>query len=179
MERKDYAEKFMGIKNEILQEIRGILGNGVKHHFKETFYVHYVEGETATTEICSALETDSTGKVIFHVINEVQDAEKIEGEGIFTYDPESFLDILDHLQKEVREKKLDIIRKLLKNSGGSIDVKENFKFLCADEGDKNNLSHSYLKGVEIDGEKILVKTIWEEDGERYDAEQEPRRHRRG
>lgn len=168
MERKDYEEKFRDIKDEILDEIRGILGNGEKHYFKETFFVHYVEGEVATTEVCSALEISEKGMVIFHVINSVQDAEKIEAHGVYAYDPESFLDILDHLQKEVREKKLDIIRELLKNNGGSIDVKGNFEFLCADEGDKNTLSHSLLKGVSLDNDKIRVKTIWKEDSSQYD-----------
>lgn len=168
MERKDYAEKFRDIKDEILDEIRGILGNGKKHYFKETFFVHYVEGEVATTEVCSALEISEKGMVVFHVINSVQDAEKIEAHGVYAYDPESFLDILDHLQKEVREKKLDIIRELLKNNGGSIDVKGNFEFLCADEGDKKTLSHSLLKGVSLDNDKILVKTIWKEDSSQYD-----------
>ena len=168
MERKDYADKFRDIKDEILDEIRGILGNGKKHYFKETFFVHYVEGEVATTEVCSALEISEKGMVVFHVINSVQDAEKIEAHGVYAYDPESFLDILDHLQKEVREKKLDIIRELLKNNGGSIDVKGNFEFLCADEGDKKTLSHSLLKGVSLDNDKIRVKTIWKEDSSQYD-----------
>ena len=161
MERKDYAEKFMEIKNEISLESA--------HHFAEKFYVHYVEGEVATTEICSAVEVWSDGMVVFIVKPENADKEEvIEGETVFMYDPESFLDILDHLNKDIREKKLGIIRKLLKENGGSIDIKDKYEFLCADEGDKNTLSHSYLKGVEIDGEKILVKTIWKEDGKRYD-----------
>ena len=52
MERKDYAEKFMEIKNEILKDIRKMLPFDSAHHFAEKFYVHYVEGEVATTEIC-------------------------------------------------------------------------------------------------------------------------------
>lgn len=122
MERKDYAEKFRDIKDEILDEIRGILGNGEKHYFKETFFVHYVEGEVATTEVCSALEISEKGMVVFHVINSVQDAEKIEAHGVYAYDPESFLDILDHLKKDVREKKFQILRKLLKDNGGSVKI---------------------------------------------------------
>ena len=170
MESNDYAKRIRDIKNEILGEIRRLIPKDGAHRFSDKFYVHYVEGEVATTEVCSAVEVRSSGMVVF-IVNTLKDFAKeevIESETIYRYEPESFLDILDHLQKEVREKKLDIIRELLKNNGGSIDVKENFEFLCADEGDKNSLSHSFLKGVEIDGEKILVKTIWEEDGERYD-----------
>ncbi len=170
MESNDYAKRILDIKNEILGEIRRLIPKDGAHRFSDKFYVHYVEGEVATTEVCSAVEVRSSGMVVF-IVNTLKDFAKeevIEGETIYRYEPESFLDILDHLQKEVRENKLDIIRELLKNNGGSIDVKENFEFLCADEGDKNSLSHSFLKGVEIDGEKILVKTIWEEDGERYD-----------
>ena len=167
MERKDYAEKFQQVKNEILEEIRKLIPCNNVHRFKETFYIHYVNGEVATTEICKAVNVWSDGMVVFIVDSETHDEVVIEADEVFRYEPESFLDILDHLKKEVREKKLDIIRELLKNNGGSIDVKENFEFLCADEGDKNNLSHSLLKGVSLDNDKILVKTIWKEDSSPY------------
>lgn len=123
MERKDYAEKFMEIKNEILKEIRKMIPFESAHHFAEKFYVHYVEGEVATTEICSAVEVWSDGMVVFIVKPENADKEEvIEGETVFMYDPESFLDILDHLKKDVREKKFQILRKLLKDNGGSVKI---------------------------------------------------------
>ncbi len=119
MERKDYAEKFMEIKNEILKEIRKMLPFDSAHHFAEKFYVHYVEGEVATTEICSAVEVWSDGMVVFIVKTENAEKEEvIEGETVFMYDPESFLDILDHLKKEVREKKLDHLRDIVKRHNG-------------------------------------------------------------
>ena len=170
MESNDYAKRIFDIKNEIVKEIRKLVPEGGAHRFSEKFYVHYIEGEVATTEVCSAVEVDHGGMVTFiaNHLKEFAKEEVIDGEAIYRYEPDSFLDILDHLNKDIREKKLGIIRKLLKENGGSIDIKDKYEFLCADEGDKNNLSHSYLKGVEIDGEKILVKTIWKEDGERYD-----------
>lgn len=170
MESNDYAKRILDIKHEIVEEIRKLIPEDSAHRFSDKLYVHYIEGEVATTEVCSAVEVWHGGMVVFIVNHLVQFAkeEVIEGEAIYRYEPESFLDILDHLNKDIREKKLDIIRKLLKENGGSIDIKDKYEFLCADEGDKNTLSHSYLKGVEIDGEKILVKTIWKEDGERYD-----------
>lgn len=119
MERKDYAEKFMEIKNEILKEIRKMLPFDSSHHFAEKFYVHYVEGEVATTEICSAVEVWSDGMVVFIVKTENAEKEEvIEGETVFMYDPESFLDILDHLKKEVREKKLAHLRDIVKRHNG-------------------------------------------------------------
>ena len=119
MERKDYAEKFMEIKNEILKEIRKMLPFDSSHHFAEKFYVHYVEGEVATTEICSAVEVWSDGMVVFIVKPENAEKEEvIEGETVFMYDPESFLDILDHLKKEVREKKLAHLRDIVKRHNG-------------------------------------------------------------
>ena len=168
MESNDYAKRIRDIKNEILGEIRKLIPEDSAHSFEDTFYVHYVEGEVATTEICHAVEVWHGGVVVFIVSEPNLTENVVEGDKVYQYDSNSFLDILDHLNKDIREKKLDIIRKLLKENGGSIDIKDKYEFLCADEGDKNTLSHSYLKGVEIDGEKILVKTIWKEDGERYD-----------
>lgn len=168
MESNDYAKRILDIQNEILGEIRKLIPEDSAHCFEDTFYVHYVEGEVATTEICHAVEVWHGGVVVFIVSEPNLTENVVEGDKVYQYDSNSFLDILDHLNKDIREKKLDIIRKLLKENGGSIDIKDKYEFLCADEGDKNTLSHSYLKGVEIDGEKILVKTIWKEDGERYD-----------
>ena len=109
----------MEIKNEILKEIRKMLPFDSAHHFAEKFYVHYVEGEVATTEICSAVEVWSDGMVVFIVKTENAEKEEvIEGETVFMYDPESFLDILDHLKKEVREKKLAHLRDIVKRHNG-------------------------------------------------------------
>lgn len=150
MERKDYAERIMNVKNDILDEIRNILGYGCKHDFTKTFFVHYVEGETATTEECTAVETDSDGMVIFHVNNVALETEKVEGETIFTYDPESFLDILDHLKKEVREKKLSVLRELVKKNGGKINFDGSFGFHSIVVGDHVAGENSFLTCIELD-----------------------------
>ncbi len=127
MERKDYADKFRDIKNEILKEIRELVPRDSAHHFSENFYVHYVEGEVATTEICSAVEVWSDDMVVFIVKPGNADKEEvIEGETVFMYDPESFLDILDHLKKDIREKKLSHLREIVKKHGGSIDFDGHF-----------------------------------------------------
>ena len=136
MERKDYAEKFMEIKNEILKEIRKMIPFESAHHFEEKFYVHYVEGEVATTEICSAVEVWSDGMVVFIVKPENADKEEvIEGETVFMYDPESFLDILDHLKKDIREKKLSHLREIVKKHEGSVDFDGTFDFIIHNGGD--------------------------------------------
>lgn len=123
MERKDYADKFRDIKNEILKEIRELVPRDSAHHFSENFYVHYIEGEVATTEICSAVEVWSDGMVVFIVHRDTTAKDEvIEGETVFGYDSDSFLDILDHLKKDVREKKFQILRKLLKDNGGSVKI---------------------------------------------------------
>ena len=123
MERKDYADKFRDIKSEILEEIRALVPEDSAHHFSENFYVHYIEGEVATTEICSAVEVWSDGMVVFIVHRDTTAKDEvIEGETVFSYDSDSFLDILDHLKKDIREKKFQILRKLLKDNGGSVKI---------------------------------------------------------
>ena len=160
MERKDYAERIMNVKNDILNEIRNILGYGCKHDFTQTFFVHYVEGETATTEECTAVETDNDGMVIFHVNNVALETEKIEGETVFTYDPESFLDILDNLKKEVREKKLTVLRDLIIMNGGKISFNGSFTFSGCSEGDNvADCEDTKLLGLEYqqnDGRMIIL-----------------------
>lgn len=176
MERKDYADKFRDIKNEILKEIRELVARDSAHHFIENFYVHYIEGEVATTEICSAVEHWSDGMIVFIVKPENADKEEvIEGETIFMYDPESFLDILDHLRKEIREKKLAQLQEIVKKHDGKLSFDGFFEFVCDDTEDnsKANLSHSDLIGLELkDDGKLYVLTRWHEDGEQYGYNQD-------
>lgn len=136
MERKDYADKFRDIKNEILKEIRELVPRDSAHHFSEKFYVHYIEGEVATTEICSAVEHWSGGMIVF-IVNRDTTAkdEVIEGETVFGYDSDSFLDILDHLKKDIREKKLSHLREIVKEHEGSVDFDGNFVFIINNNGD--------------------------------------------
>ena len=151
MERKDYADKFRDIKNEILKEIRELVPRDSAHHFEEKFYVHYIQGEVATTEICSAVEVWSDGMVVFIVKPENADKEEvIEGETVFMYDPESFLDILDHLKKDIREKKLQHLRELVKRNGGKINFDGSFGFHSIVDGDHVAGEKSVLTCIEID-----------------------------
>jgi hypothetical protein len=159
MERKDYTEKFRDIKDEILDEIRSILEYGVKHNFKETFYVNYVKGEV----FCSALEVNGQGMITFHVINDVGKKEKIDGEDVYTFDPESFLDILDHLKKDIREEKLAILREIVKKNGGSVDFDGTFNFIIHNNGDDYTCQLSGLRMTKS-GE-LQIEDIYE--GERY------------
>lgn len=153
MERKDYAERIMNVKNDILNEIRNILGYGGKHDFTKTFFVHYVEGETATTEECTAVETDNDGMVILHVNNVALETEKIEGETVFTYDPESFLDILDHLKKDVREKKLSHLRDIVAKNGNKISLEGYFWYKPLLDGEAYDTK---LIGLSLNSERVLV-----------------------
>ena len=148
MERKDYADKFRDIKNEILNEIRELVPRDSAHHFSEKFYVHYVEGEVATTEICSAVEVWSDGMVVFIVKPEYVDKDEvIEGETVFGYDSNSFLDILGNLKKDIREKKLSHLRELVKKNGGKINFDGSFGF------------HSIVDGKYVAGEKSFITCI--------------------
>lgn len=169
MEREDYKEQILAVKNEILDEIRSVLGKNSKHDFKDTFYIHYVEGEVATTEMCTAVETDSNGMILFSVINSVLDNEKINSTSILMYDTESLLDILCNMKSEIRAENIKTLRSLLESCGGYADFDpQNWVFFCYDEGNHNDISHSMLKGLKIVDDKILVSTIWKEDGEQYD-----------
>jgi len=121
MERKDYEEKFRAVKNEILEEIRKLIPINSVHYFSDCFYVHYIDGEVAAIEICAAVEVDKNEMVIFHVRPEgYKTTEMVEGDEVFKYGSDTFLDILDNLKKDIREKKLSHLREIVKRNGGRI-----------------------------------------------------------
>lgn len=142
MERKDYELQISEVKNEILQEIKDILGNRHRHDFREKFYVHYIEGEVATTEIFRAVEITEIGMVTFVTFSELSGIEgKTNGEVVFQFDPGSFIDILDNLKREIREEKLTRLRNIIKDAGGKVNFDGSFGF------------HSIVDGDHVAGEK--------------------------
>ena len=154
MERKDYADKFRDIKNDILKEIRALVPEDSAHHFNEKFYVHYIEGEVATTEICSAVEVWSDGMVVFIVKPENADKEEVvEGETVFSYDSDSFLDILDHLKKDVREKKLSYLRDIVAKNGNKLSFNGKFCYMSLHDGGEFNTK---LTGLSLNSARVLV-----------------------
>ena len=98
-------KKFKAVKDEILDEIRTLLGNGKRHEFKEFVTIHYVDGHGALEEICKAVEAKEDGSIVFRVTNDnpsCQDNPEImEGEMVYGYEEESFMDILENLKREL------------------------------------------------------------------------------
>ena len=159
---KNYAERVMEIKNEILKEIREILPDGETHKFENTFYVHYVSGEVATTEVCIAV-INNYGSVGFNVAPEDVLADVtdnfVDGEDIFNFEPNSFMDVLENLRKELREKKLAKLREIVQTVGGEISFTGDFSFDGFLSGEY--IENCYLKSLKISDGKIIVNDIFE------------------
>ena len=148
MERKDYELQISEVKNEILQEIKDILGNRHRHDFREKFYVHCIDGEVATTEIFRAVEISEIGMVTFVTFSELSGIEgKTKGEVVFQFDSGSFIDILDNLKRELREEKLSRLRDIIKNAGGKVNFDGSFGF------------HSLMSDNHVSGEKSMIACI--------------------
>lgn len=166
MERKDYLERIMDVKNDILGEIREILGEGNTHYYADPFYVHYVDGEVAATEICTAVEVEKSGSIIFHVRPEDEkETEMVCGESVFEYEPDSFMDILFHLKREVREEKLAQLRKVVKeNECECVHLDGSFFANILSNGQKVFPCHVNMLHLDA-SEHIIVDYTF--DGERY------------
>jgi hypothetical protein len=163
MERKDYAERILDIKNEIIEEIRKLVPEDSAHRFSDKFYVHFIEGEIATTEVCSAVEVWHGGMVVFIVnpLKEFAREEVIEGATIYKYEPESFLDILNRLKKEIREKKLQTLREIVKNNQKRIEFDNKFRFNGISGGCL--CEHIGLLALYLDDEgNLLIEDEWED-----------------
>ncbi len=168
MDKKDYEEKFNEVKNEILSEIRKLIPVGQAHCFRNTFYIHFIDCDVATTELCAGVGVEAETVVFYSKVN--KEIEKSRCERLFLFDSNSFIDILDALKTEILEDKILVLREIVKTVGGSIDFDGEFKFNCCDAEDgKSDISHSKLVGLRFnENGKLLVETIWCEDNDNYD-----------
>lgn len=179
METKNYREKVLNMKNEILNEIRSLVQADTRHEFTETFYIHYLEGEFAVTNICHAVLVFKDLSVAFCVSDNpetpVDEETVLSGKDLLMCDVCSFIDILKRIKDDIRHRKLFRLLSLVRGNNGYMSFDGSFEFLCDDteQNSENNLSHSALIGLEIDGNgNLLVRTMWKEDGECYDYNQD-------
>lgn len=177
MERTDIIKSVYNLKCEILKEIRKVLPDGT-HYFVQPFYIHYVEGEVATTEICKAVEVaaDECQMVKIHHQSEgygENDIDITDGEEIMNYEPNSFADILGNLKKEIRGKKLSVLRNLIEKNGGRMQFDGGFTFIGTQEmanGDVSYFDDTRLFGMEIKDGKLSIDDMW--DGDSYQNDED-------
>ena len=96
--------------------------------------------------------------------------EHLEGDMLMNLNFESFIDLLTNIRKEIREEKVSLIKKMVSDNGGVIYLIKggDYVFPCADEGNPEMISTSYLNGIVFSDGQLLVQTTWDGDGERYD-----------
>lgn len=167
MERTDIIKSVYDLKCEVLDEIRKVLPFGI-HHFVQPFFIHYVEGEVANTEVCIAIEVVEEDEQMVRVHHQsegygAEDIDITDGEEIFNYEPNSFADILGNLKAEIRGKKLSVLRKLIEQNGGKMLFDGNFRYVGYDpEVCMDECEDTLLMGFDLDNEgKLIVDNIWQ------------------
>ena len=120
------VKEVSALKKDALTEIKDLIGNG-EFMFKDSFYVHYIEGEVATTEICKGISYDNDA-TIDKVKLLTDNAEEPWVDLVDAYDVGTFADILQHLYDE-RSSRLKELRGIVKRNGGEINFDGNFKFI--------------------------------------------------
>lgn len=155
---KNYSERVIDIKKEIVDEIRKTIPADTVLHFPDTFFVHYVDGEVATTEICKAVCVTESKKVGFLVENNGTEENIIDESGILCYEPESLIDILNHTEKAIRDQKIEKLRNLVKKAGGEISFDGKFKFNGV--MDNFDIDDCCLTSMKISDGKIVITDTW-------------------
>lgn len=155
METKDYAKMFRNIKEGILNEIRSLVPVNNTHSFKKDVLVRYCEGETALVEYCLGVKVSAENNVSFIVqdYDGERDCEPVTDEAIYQYDDDSFVAILSHLKKEIREKKLSHLRDIVAKSGNKISFDGYFWYKPSLDGE---VYDTKLIGLSLNSERVLA-----------------------
>lgn len=177
MERTDIIKRVYDLKCEVLKEIRKVLPKGI-HYYSQPFFIHYVEGEVANTEICKAVEVaaDECQMVKIHHQSEgygAEDMDVTDGEEIMQYETQSFADILGNLKAEIRGRKLSELRTLIEGAGGKLTFDGSFTFIGMQEMQNGSVSYfddTRLFGIEVKDGKLSIDDMW--DGDSYQNDED-------
>lgn len=174
MEKIEFMESVEKLKLEVLEEIRKILPNG-SHNFSEPFYIHYIDGEVATTDVCESIEVQN-GEVKIYYNKEAffgSVGDFTCGEQVLQYDTQSFADILGYLKNDIRKEKLSELKKLIEDAGGKLTFDGSFTFtgIQVMAGDSTSyFDDTRLFGIEVKDGEISIDDMWDGDSYQNDVD---------
>ena len=172
MTEKIFYTKKNDLKDEIIEEIANLMQNKLSHTFNEKVYVHYIEGEVATTEVCESIEVkveETSDQLLFNMFD-FTTGFVIDETKILQYDVDSLINIYHHLKKDLIDENLDEITSIVKDNGGKIStfVERGMIYItigtCTFLANVNNLSldsdECLVVNVSIPGKNMDLK--WDE-----------------
>lgn len=152
-----YNSKMATLKKDVIDSIGELMEKAVYHKFKSRVYIHYIEGEVATTELCTALESNEGGG--FHFITEsvggsmcITTADSMER--LMDYDFTSIVNMYETLTEELREEKIAEIKEILANNSNLVQIPSSMErciFSCGSDGVtyKYIMRFAYAKGGKL------------------------------
>lgn len=156
MDRKiytDYITKYNSLKLEVIENISELIEKEKYHRFVDTFFTHFVEGEVATTEMCTAIEYSESEGRFFIVTSNGYEETSISENDAMGYEFESLLDIYTRLVYELREERIKKIKSIF------VDMDLSIIDVCGNKPIYITMENGEVK-------KHLVNTIYlNEDGE--------------
>lgn len=120
---EDFNKKLEQLKSAVINEIKQILPEGKTHVYQDKFGCTMITGETAPVSIAVSICNDGS-KVILH------DSYDANGEEYDTelkeYEIETIIMAYEQLRKELRAHKIERIKQLVEQAGGTVKLDNSF-----------------------------------------------------
>lgn len=165
---EDFNKKLEQLKSAVINEIKSILPEGKTHVYNEQFYCTMIDGEISPVSVAMHIKHIG-GKILLH------DSYEANGEEYDTelkeYEIETIIMAYETLRKELRAEKIERIKQLVKQAGGSVKLDSTFAFRHYINGEWITTT---LQGVEIgnnDKNGKVVDCLWFDcfrDGETHE-----------
>jgi hypothetical protein len=156
----DYKAELNVIKQNILDDIKDIMGEELVHEFREDVIVHYIDGDVASTEKLRWIDIEEGINFSFE---DDYDEYIIGGKDLYRLDVESLLGVRTALITELREEKKKHIINLVKQNDGKvvfssglfIDGTYKINSISLDNDGIALLSISFMDGVAVENLNAL------------------------
>lgn len=99
---KEFSKRILAIKKDIIQEIGKKIGRNGNVEFRPPVYVHYVEGEVATTERCFGAIVGDDLSVSLKIEDETGYVSEVSGGDLMGYEAETLLYVLEASEDPLR-----------------------------------------------------------------------------
>ena len=120
---EDFNKKLEQLKSAVINEIKSILPEGKTHVYNEQFYCTTIEGEISPVSVAMHIK-HIDGKILLH---ERFEASKEEyNTELKEYEIQTIIMAYETLRKELRAHKIERIKQLVEQAGGTVKLDNSF-----------------------------------------------------
>jgi len=153
---EDFNKKLDELKRQVIFEIEQILPEGKSHQYTDTFYCTMIDGDCAVRTISDIIKNENGSIKLVTVSDTIPPEQETYDDLLSTYEIETIIYAYEQLRKELRAHKIERIKQLVEQAGGTVKLDVPFGISHSIDG---KVVESNVEVIEVGNNDSNGKTV--------------------